>query len=346
MKIFNVIEQVEKLSSNSSIIATLSSVEFYRGKAFKLPGKIKLNRLHDLSKRRSVTSSNEIEGVGVSKKKEDNLFLDKLPPETFEEKQLMGYNDALDHIFNCYTYQELDEKFVLYLHQLEWQRVNPAYGGEFKDHQNYIREFYKDGTSRTVFIPTKPRETAQTLGNLIWQFNHAMSNPLVNRLLLILVFILDFLCIHPFNDGNGRVSRLLTTFLLMKYGYELDRYYSTSYLILKRLPDYYDSLEKSSIGWHEDTNDYSPFTIYMLGIILDGYKKLNYILSLQEEKLLLIDKTFKVITDSNEPISKADIEEILFSNTRSSIEEALGNLIKEKKVKLIQRGKYSLYYRL
>ena len=345
MKVFNLIEQVQHLSSNPAIIETLTAIEFYRGQTYNLPNRIKLNRLHDISKRRSVTSSNEIEGVKVNSVQEKNIFVDKLPPETLEEKMLVGYNDALEYIFNSYKYQQLDEKFILYLHELEWKRVNPAYGGQYKDHQNYIREYFSDGSSRTVFVPLKPEDTPQAMGNLIWQYNDAVNNPFVNKLLLIFVFILDFLCIHPFGDGNGRVSRLLTTFLLIKNGYDLDRYYSTSYLILNRISDYYESLEKSSTGWHENQNDYSHFALYMCGIILDGYKKLNYILSVQQMDGILDDKLLKVINDSNKPISKSDMEELLFSYKRSSIEESLGRLVKNNKIQLIQKGHYSLYYR-
>ncbi len=345
MKYFNLIEQTYRLTSNYTINETLSSIEFYRGMTYNLPKRIKLNRLHDLSIRRSVTSSNEIEGVNINKIQEKNLFIDKLEPETIEEKQLLGYNDALELIFNSYKYQELDEKFIKRLHKLEWERLNPSYGGLYKDHQNYIREYFNNGTSRTVFIPCKPEETEQMLGNLIWQYNEAIINPMVNKLCLIFVFILDFLCIHPFNDGNGRVSRLLTTFLLLKSGYELDRYYSTSYLVLKSLDRYYESLEKSSICWKENSNDYSYFVIYQLSLLLNGYKKLQYIFEINAEKNKLIEKVEKVINDSDSPLNKVDIEEILFSYKRDSIEEALGKLKKDNKIRLLQKGRYSLYYR-
>ena len=346
MKFFNLKEDAIKLTADPSLVSIISNIEFYHGRQYKLPNRVKLNRLHDLSKRRSVTSSNEIEGVKVSKKQEESLFINKNDPETNEEKMLVGYNNALEHIFNVYKYQELDDKFIRYLSELEWKLINPTFGGEFKDHQNYIREYHSDGTSRTVFIPTKPEETDQTLNNLIWQFNDALSDYRVNRLVLIFVFILDFLCIHPFNDGNGRVSRLLTTYLLLKYGYELDRYYSTSYLILKRIGEYYDTLEKSSFGWHENKNNYFPFVSYMLSVVLDGYKKLDYILLINEEKGTLKNKILKIIDDAVIPQRKVDIEEILFSNKRNSIEEALGELVKEKKIKLIQTGKYSIYWKI
>lgn len=345
MKIFNLLEQSQSLLSNPTIVNLISAIEFNRGLSFNLPKRIKLNRLHDLSKRRSVTSSNEIEGIKINKSQEERIFIDKLDPETLEEKQLLGYNEALNLIFNSYKYQELDTRFILSLHKKEWEILNPAYGGTYKDHQNYIREYFSDGSSRTVFIPSKPYETENQLENLVWQFNDAITNYQVNRLCLIFCFILDFLCIHPFNDGNGRVSRLLTTYLLLKSGYDLDNYYSTSYLVLKSLIKYYNSLEKSSIGWHENENDYSYFVIYQLNLILEGYKKLHYIFSINSEKILLKDKVKKIINESDEPISKGDIEEILFSNTRGSIEEALGKLVKENSIQIIQRGKYSLYYR-
>lgn len=272
-----------------------------------------------------MTSSNEIEGIKISKKDENKILVDKLEPDTLEEKQLLGYNDALEVIFKSYKYQELDTTFISHLHRLVWGRVNADYGGAYKDHQNYIREYHSDGTSRTIFIPAKPVDTPQLMDNLVYQYNDCVNKPTVNRLLLICVFIVDFLCIHPFGDGNGRVSRLLTTFLLLKNNYYLDYYYSTSYLILKKLDDYYEALEKSSIGWYEDNNNYLFFTEYMLRIILTGYMKLNYIFFINKEKMLLVDKIKKIIHESDEPLSKADLEEILYSNKRDSIEEALGN---------------------
>ena len=346
MKFFSLKEQVLALTAKPEIAALLTEVEFYRGRTYRLPDRVKLNRLHDLSKRRSVTSSNAIEGIKINKKEEDALFAGKGTLETLEEKMLMGYNEALEHIFKVYSFQELDDRFIRHLSELVWRLVNPRFGYDYKDHQNYIREFEKDGNSRTVFIPTKPEETEMTLGNLIWQFNDALSDYRIQRLPLIFVFVLDFLCIHPFNDGNGRVSRLLTTYLLLKYGYELDRYYSTSYLVLKKLDGYYATLEESSKGWHEDENDYAPFVAYMLGVLIDGYKKLDYILMISQMKGNLEEKALRIIDDANEPLSKTDFEEILFGYRRDSIEEALGKLVKSKRIRLLQKGKDARYWKI
>jgi len=345
MKTFDLREQNIKLLMNHTIIELLCSIEYNRGLPIDLPKKIKLNRLHDFSKRRSVTSSNEIEGVKVKKCVENNLFTEKYDPETNEEKLLIGYNNALTYIFNAYKYQELDIVFIKELHRIEWEILNPSYGGKFKDHQNFIREYSKDGSFRTVFIPCKPYETEQLLENLIYQYNSLIIDPTINRLCLIFTFILDFLCIHPFNDGNGRVSRLLTTYLLFKSGYDLDKYYSISYLILKSLNNYYESLEKSSNNWYENENDYTYFVIYQLRVLHDGYRKLRYIININSEKGTLNYKIQKIINESTIPLSKGDIEEILFSNTRDSIEEVLASLVKNNKIKLLQKGKYSLYYR-
>lgn len=346
MKVFDLENQVAKLMCDSQIVNQLLKVEYFHGRLYKLPNKIKLNRLHDFSKRRSVTSSNEIEGIHVSKKQEEDLFINNLSPDTNEAKQLLGYNEALEHIFDCYQYQSLDEKFIKYLHELEWKLINPTFGGEYRVDQNYIREYLIDGSFRTVFIPLPPREVSQAMGNLIWQFNEAINKPNINRLVLIFVFILDFLCIHPFSDGNGRISRLLTTFLLLKYGYELDRYYSISYLILKKQSVYYIALELSSLNWKENNNNYQHFVNFMLSIILEGYQKLDYILTIFNDRNNLENKIITIINDSNEPLTKNDFEEILFSNTRDSIEQALGKLIKNKRIQLIQKGKYSKYWKV
>ena len=143
-----------------------------------------------------------------------------------------------------------------------------------------------------------------------------MSNPVTDRLVAIANFILHFVCIHPFSDGNGRVSRLLTTFLLLKYGYELDLYYPLSYLILRHLDGYYDSLHQGGLNWNEGKNDSTPFVVYLLGRILEGYRKLTYMTSINGMEGTCPEKVLKAVTDSDLPISKADLEEILFRYTR------------------------------
>ena len=346
MKFINLKEQVLKLN-DPLIISMIQVVEVNRGKTFNLPPKIKLNRLHDLNKRRSVTSSNEIEGIKVEKYRENDILLKHMNPETKEEYFLLGYNNALENVFQVYKYQSLSESYIKDLHYFLYQSITPEFGGKYKVEQNYIREFDSKGNLvRTVFIPSKPQEVDDLMGNLVYQFNECMKDPDCNKLLTIFVFITDFLCIHPFYDGNGRVSRLLTTFLLLKYGYELDQYYSLSYVILSNVNEYYETLEKSSIGWHEDKNDYAFFTHFMLKCLKEGYEKLAYIIETNNISGVANDKVLKVINDSKLPITKAEIEEVLINLSRTTIEKSLKELTALSKIQMVQSGKYAKYYKI
>ena len=346
MKFINLKEQILKLN-DPFIISMLQAVEVNRGKTFNLPKKIKLNRLHDLSKRRSVTSSNEIEGIKIDKRREKDILLKHMSPETKEEYLLLGYNKALENIFEVYRYQSLSESFIKDLHYFLYESLTPEFGGKYKTEQNYIREFDKNGNLlRTVFIPSKPQDVDNLMGNLVYQFNECVKDVECNTIIAIFVFILDFLCIHPFYDGNGRVSRLLTTFLLLKYGYDLDQYYSFSYVILNNVDKYYESLEKSLIGWHDNNNDCGFFVHFMLNCLKDGYSKLGYILQVNSIPGTSDDKVLKVINDSKTPISKADIEEVLINLSRTTIEKSLGELVKKERIQMIQSGKYAKYYKI
>ena len=346
MKFINLKEPILKLN-DPFIISMLQAVEVNRGKTFNLPKKIKLNRLHDLNKRRSVTSSNEIEGIKIDKRREEDILLKHMSPETKEEYLLFGYNKALENIFEVYRYQSLSESFIKDLHYFLYESLTPDFGGKYKTEQNYIREFDENGNLlRTVFIPSKPQDVDNLMGNLVYQFNECVKDAECNTIIAIFVFILDFLCIHPFYDGNGRVSRLLTTFLLLKYGYDLDQYYSFSYVILNNVDKYYESLEKSSIGWHDNNNDCGFFVHFMLNCLKDGYSKLGYILQVNSIPGTSDDKVLKVINDSKTPISKADIEEVLINLSRTTIEKSLGELVKKEQIQMIQSGKYAKYYKI
>lgn len=346
MKFISLKEQIIKLT-NPTIARMLQAVEMNRGKAFSLPKKIKVNRLHDLNKRRSVTSSNEIEGIKIQKSREEDILLNNIAPETKEEYLLFGYNQALENVFEVYKYQSLTESYIKDLHYLLYKALTPDFGGKYKTEQNYIREYDKQGNLiRTVFIPSKPEEVENLMGNLVYQFNECINDPECNVLITIFVFILDFLCIHPFFDGNGRVSRLLTTFLLLKYDYDLDKYYSLSYVILNNIDGYYRSLEQSSVGWKEDENNYEFFVHFMLTCLKEGYERLVYIFEINSLVGTSDEKVLRVINDSIGPITKAEIEDVLVNFTRTTIEKSLSTLLKENKIQMIQSGKYAKYYKI
>lgn len=345
MKIFELSDEIKKCET-PEINSLIQRIELYRGMSFSLPKGKEINRLHERSQRWSTTSSNAIESIKIDSKREEEILGSNVSPSTYEEFMIRGYNDALSIVFSVYKYQSLDEDFICRLHKVMYEGWNPEFGGSYKYQQNYIKSKDVDGNESIVFTPPSAEDTRALMGNLLYQFNLEAGKPTTNRLVLVFDFILNFLCIHPFQDGNGRVSRLLTTFLLLKLGYELDQYYSLSYLILNHIDDYYSSLNQSDQGWKENRNDPVPFVSYSLLRLLEGYQKLNYILKTNSGEGTCADKCLGVINDSSKPISKADIEEILYSYSRDGIEKALKGLVKDKKTQLVQRGRYSLYYKL
>lgn len=346
MKTFYLREQISKCT-NELTLPLIQSIEINKGIVFNLPQHKHVNRLHDETKRRSVTSSNEIEGVKISRCREEDILLNNLEPETKEEFLIYGYNKALENVLNVYKYQTLTESYILDLHYIMYESLTPEFGGKYKTEQNYIREYDNKGNLiRNIFTPSKPQDVAPEMGNLLYQYNECLKDPSCNKLILIFVFILDFLCIHPFFDGNGRISRLLTTFLLLKNGYSVDLYYPLSYLILHDVDRYYLSLEKSSFGWHENNNNYGYFVHYMLEIVSKGYSTLSYMFSVNSQHYKSNDLILKIINDSKVPLSKFDIEEIGFSLSRTTIEKALFELVSSNKIQAINKGKYSKYYKV
>lgn len=343
MKIFNLLEQVNNML-NADSFALISAIEEKKGFVGSIPKRKKINRLHDLSKRRSVTSSNEIEGISVTKAREEALFLHEVDAETKEDYALLGYNKALTYIMDNYKYLSLSESLIKDLHYKMYEDYMPVFGGKYKDVQNYINAYDEKGNYvETLFVPSAPEDVVPQLGNLIWQFNDACNKQTTNRLLLTFIFILDFICIHPFSDGNGRISRLLTTFLLLKFGYSMDEYYSLSYLILEHQEEYYRALHQSDAGWHENNNNPYPFVRFHLLRLIEGYNKISYIIEIADIKDNCDGKVLRVITDNKIPTSKAYIEEILFEYTRTSIEKSLAKLLSQNKIEFTSKGQSALY---
>jgi Fic family protein len=219
-------------------------------------------------------------------------------------------------------------------------------GGQYKDALNYIQERMTDGSMRTIFVTADPSAVPQLLDNLVYQYNLAAQNEETNKLVLILAFMLDFICIHPFNRANGRISRLIMNFLMKKNGYDIGNYFSIPYIMRQRFSDYIDAFEASSQGWHDNENDYTQFVTYMLKCILEAYRKLDYIMEVNDMDELTIEKVYKVIFDSAKPISKRVIENVLYATSSATIEKALAELVKDNRIQLISKGRYSKYFRL
>ena len=234
---------------------------------------VELERLARIAKIQSTEASNKIEGIVTTSTRMKQLFEEKTTPRNREEDEIMGYRDVLNTIHESNEYIPIRPSYILQLHRDLLKRSGFSYGGSFKSVQNYINETKPDGTVVTRFIPIAPYDTPDAVERLCTAYEQAIASEKVDSLILISFFICDFLCIHPFNDGNGRMSRLLTLLLLYKNGYSVGKYISIERQIEKTKDRYYDVLETSDIGWHEEKNDPTPFIRYMLTVILACYTR-------------------------------------------------------------------------
>ena len=345
MKMFDLKGTVLGLNKPNTV-SLLNSIELYKGKTLPVKKAKKLDMLKAMARRSDATMSNQIGNVYISDERESAIFTKDAQPKTFEEYMVKGYSNALDLIEEVYKYQTLDRAFVSTLHHYIYRDYNPDFGGRYKDSINYIQESLPDGSFRTIFVTAAPERVVQLLDNLIYQFNMCAQDEEVNKLLLISAFILDFMCIHPYNHGNGRVSRLLLNFLCKKYGYDVGDYFSIPYLMKQHLGEYIDAFKSSSEGWFEDENNYEAFVEFMLKRILEAYRKLDYMLEVNGEDNSAQDKVLKVIQDSATPISKTVVLRVLYSLGKVTVEKALTKLVDEGKIQLITKGRYSKYFRV
>lgn len=329
-----------------NIVSLLNSIELYKGKTLPVKKAKKLDMLKSMARRSGVVSSNQIGNVYITEDRESALFNRNAQPKDLHEYMIKGYANALDLIEEVYKYQTLDRSFVSTLHYYIYKDYNPEFGGRYKDSMNYIQESLPDGSFKTIFVSSAPEEVVILLDNLIYQFNMCAKDDEINKLLLIATFMFDFMCIHPYNHGNGRVSRLLLSFLLKKYGYDVDDYFAIAYLMKQHLGEYIDAFKTSGEGWHTNENDYEPFISFILKRILEAYQKLDYILEVNEEKGTAEEKVLKVVTDSATPISKVVVFRILYVHSKVTIEKALSKLVDEGRIQLITRGRYSKYFRV
>lgn len=345
MKMFDLKGTVVSLNK-PNIVSLLNSIELYKGKTLGVAGVKKVDVLKKMARRSEATSSSEIGNVYIAEDRESALFAKRSLPQTLQEHMVMGYSNALDLIDEVYKFQTLDRNFVSTLHYYIYKDYNPEFGGRFKDSINYVQEALPDGSFKTIFVPSAPEEVVPLLDNLIYQFNLCAADEECNKLLLIATFMFDFMCIHPYNHGNGRVSRLLLDFLMKKYGYDVDNYFAIPYLMKQHLGEYIDAFELSCEGWHDNENNYEPFVTFILKRILEAYRKLDYILEVANLDLTAEEKVLKVINDSATPISKVVVLRILFALSKVTVEKALSKLVSEGKIQLITRGRYSKYFRI
>lgn len=305
-----------------------------------------LDRLVEIAKIQSTEASNAIEGIVTTNLRLRQLVEEKTTPKNRAEEEIAGYKDVLSLIHESYEAIPLSKNHILQLHKILYNHMNNPIAGRTKDVQNYISATYPDGSSRILFTPLEPYETEEALERICEEFNRAVGNMELEPLLAIPIFIHDFLCIHPFNDGNGRMSRLLTTFLLYRNGFFVGKYISLEAKINKHKDLYYKALQESQHGWHEGKEDFMPFVKYLLGIILSAYKDFEDRMEIVEPKLSAKEMVRKAVLQKIGYFTKQDIRELCPSLSISSIEGGLRKLVSEGAIRREGKGKSIRYTRL
>lgn len=305
-----------------------------------------LEKLVDIAKIQSTEASNAIEGIVTTNTRIRQLVEEKTTPKNRDEQEIAGYRDVLNIIHENFDVIPISQNYILQLHKILYSHMNNPMAGRTKSVQNYISITYPDGHTEILFTPLAPYETPEALDKICEEYNRVIGNMEVEPLIAIPVFIHDFLCIHPFNDGNGRISRLLTTLLLYRNGFYVGKYISLEAKIAKNKDLYYDALGQSQNGWHEGTEDVVPFIKYLLGTVLAAYKDFEDRFALVETKLPALEMVRRATLNKIGRFTKQDIRELCPSLSISSVEGALRKLVASGELKREGSGKNICYYRL
>ena len=305
-----------------------------------------IEKLVEIARIQSTEASNAIEGIVTTNTRIRQLVQEKTAPKNRDEQEIAGYRDALRIIHENFDAIPITQNYILQLHKILYSHMNNPIAGHTKTVQNYISATYPDGHVEILFTPLSPYETPEALDRICEEYNRVIGNLELEPLIAIPIFIHDFLCIHPFNDGNGRMSRLLTTLLMYQNGFYVGKYISLEAKIAKDKDLYYDALAQSQTGWHEGTEDAVPFIKYLLGTILAAYKDFEDRMALVETKLSALEMVRRASRQKIGRFNKQDIRELCPTISDSSIEGALRRLAASGELQKEGRGKNTCYFRL
>lgn len=301
--------------------------------------------LEKIAKVQSVKSSNAIEGIITTDERIREIVTQSSAPLNHSEAEIAGYRDALNLVHNNFALLDFNETTILQLHKIMLSLIGDK-GGTYKTTDNLIMELAENGQRKVRFRPVSAKETQDAMKQMFFAYVEASHNSQINQLLLIPCVILDFLCIHPFSDGNGRMSRLLTLLLLYKNGFDAGKYISFEEQLNKYKDLYYDALEKSSFGWHENKNNYNEFMYNFLSMLYLCYKELDKRFAVVNSKRITKKARIEAtVLQAVLPISKAEVCEILPDVSPTTVEAVLGTMVKGGTVKKIGSGSQTKYYR-
>lgn len=340
MRSFEYSKASEKLLT-TEIVQLIAMIHECKGRQdlFLEANQDELKTLLDVAMVQSTGASNRIEGIFTSDQRLKELVMQKAEPHNRSEQEIAGYRSVLAMIHESYEYISIKANVILQLHRNLYSYSQSFSGGSYKHSDNVIAEVDADGMTRTRFVPTPAWQTAEAMDEMCMSFNTAWDGDEADKLLLIPMFILDFLCIHPFNDGNGRMSRLLTLLLCYKAGYIVGKYVSLEMLIEKSKETYYDALQASSTGWHTGKNSYEPFVRYYLGIILKGYREFeDRVEHLRHKGLSKPERIKRLIGQNVGKITKKEIMEACPDISKVTVERTLTDLVKSGYIAKVGAG--------
>ncbi len=344
MREFNY-ENLKEKQWDKEVLGYVGQIHEYKGRQqmYLKQKPVELDRLVELAKIQSTESSNAIEGIVTTNQRLKRLMTDKTAPRNRNEQEILGYRAVLEMVHESFEYMPVTANVILQLHRKLYSLLPTSFGGKFKTTSNEIDEIKADGSVVVRFRLLEPYETPAAVENLCNAYNKIISSGEVDPLVVIPTFIHDFLCIHPFNDGNGRMSRILTALLLYKNGYVVGKYISLEKKINDNKEEYYGALQLSSKGWLDGENDDTPFAKYLLGIVLSAYRDFEERLELVTDKKNARDMVKEVFNIKLGKVTKSDVMELCPTLSRSAVEKALRELVAAGNIEKYGNGPATYY---
>lgn len=332
---------------DNEIVAYIAQIHEYKSKQemFLKQKPQEVEKLIEIAKVQSTEFSNEIEGIRTTDTRLKQLVNEKTTPKNRDEQEIAGYRDVLNTIHDNYEYIPITSNYILQLHKMLYSHSSKAIGGIFKNVQNYISGIDANGKIYTIFTPLTPFETPIAIDNICDEFNKSIAKNDIDPLILIPIFIHDFLCIHPFLDGNGRMSRLLTNLLLYKCGYHVGKYISLEAKIAKNKSLYYDALEESQKDWEIGKDNPESFIKYLLGTIVSAYRDFEERVDIISSNITAMEMVKKAITTLIGKFKKSSLVSLCPSLSIKSIENSLKKLVDEGLIEKHGVGKNTFYTR-
>lgn len=345
MRSFDYKEEWKKLLTPEIVMYLTQIHEFKGEQTLFIEAKADtLSQLVDIAKIQSIEASNKIEGIYTSDERLKALVKDSTRPRTRNEREIAGYRDVLNTIHENHDYIPPKPSIILQLHRDLYKFEGMDIGGRYKTSDNIIEEQDAEGNKSVRFRPMPAWETPEAIEKLCLSYDEALNSENIDALIIIPMFVLDFLCVHPFNDGNGRISRLLTLLLLYRSGYIVGKYISIEKLIEQTKEIYYESLQLSSAGWHENKNDYEPFVKYMLGVIVAAYRNFSSRVSLlTTQGMSKPDRVKEIIRATLGPITKTEILAKCPDISQVTVQRALADLVDKGDIVKLGGGRYTKY---